>query len=195
MSLRQEPAVIEVLHAWWATAQCSVQQARAAATELHKREYIQILVLVGKALLKDCFESEARREAEKDWAEDSKDAKTMTRECFMDAIFELADHWSNGVSSAEYAAILRRLLKRITLSEDGSDDGKSVFWKQLRDVCYQDDHPVCYQDDQHTSPPPGPIKSNSFKAAMALTRHESHAQAEQLGEPPEPHRRGPNAGG
>jgi len=61
---------------------------------------------------------EARHEAEKDWADDApnKNSLAISRERFMDAIFELADHWTSGVSSAEYCSFLRRLLGRITSS-------------------------------------------------------------------------------
>jgi len=137
LQLRHNPAVLEPLHEFWATAQRSVQQAatRAEASDLKKREYIKIMVLVGKALLKDFFEVEARHEAERDWAEDAKDpqANSISRETFMDAIFQLADHWTPDVSAEGYSSFLWRLLKRIAISEPGKS---LLFWRQPADVRY-----------------------------------------------------------
>mmetsp|Transcript_26862 Transcript_26862/g.75293 ORF Transcript_26862/g.75293 Transcript_26862/m.75293 type:complete len:911 (-) Transcript_26862:591-3323(-) len=141
LQLRHDPAVLEPLHEWWATAQRSVQQSasRSDACELIKREYIRIMVLVGKAMLRDFFEVEARHEAEKDWAEDAKSptAKTIGREQFMDAIFQLADHWTHGVSAEEYTSFLWRLLKRIAISDEGKG---GLFWRHLSEVRYMHPH-------------------------------------------------------
>jgi hypothetical protein len=114
LKLRHDPAVLEPLHEFWATAQRSVQQAaiRAEASDLKKEEYVRVMVLVGKAMLKNFSQVEARHEAENDWAADAKDpsAVSISREAFMDAIFQLADHWTLGVSCEEYASFLWRLL-------------------------------------------------------------------------------------
>jgi hypothetical protein len=164
LQLRHDPAVLEALHEFWATAQRSVQQAatRAEASDLKKREYIKIMVLVGKAMLKDFFEVEARHEAEKDWAEDAKDpnAKSITREAFMDAIFQLADHWTPGVSSQEYSSFLWRLLKRISISEAGKS---GLFWRQPADVRYMDPEarPAPSTDERLAPAPSGPKKTAS----------------------------------
>ena len=66
----------------------------------------------------------------------------MTRELWLDAIFELADTWTHGVDAAEYACFLRRVLDRISWLEaapsaaaargqraTGLLTGRRLFWR------------------------------------------------------------------
>ena len=65
--------------------------------------------------------------AEEDWAADSRDGLTMPRELFMDALFQIADLYTDTASAVDYAAFLRRVLERCIPKGVSSDE--AVFWK------------------------------------------------------------------
>ena len=51
-------------------------------------------------------EAEAVESVRDDWQHDSGGADCLTREMFMDCVFELADVWTHGVSASEYSSFL-----------------------------------------------------------------------------------------
>ena len=46
--------------------------------------------------------------------------KLLRRKAFMDSLFELADHWTRGVSAEEYAKFLKRLFEAISVEVDAA---------------------------------------------------------------------------
>ena len=75
---------------------------------------------------------EAEAAAEDDWASDSKGQETLSREAFMDAIFELADMWTKTIDPHEYVEFLGTLFGRLAKQDaDGF-----YFWRELHEVEY-----------------------------------------------------------
>ena len=90
--LRNHPDVVEILQSWWSTAQRNMQMYGDRSAALLEREnYVQVSMLLYKAMMEEYDEAEARASAEDDWEHDSKGEERMGRERFMDSIFELAD--------------------------------------------------------------------------------------------------------
>ena len=138
--LRKAPAVVEELQRWWSTAQRSVQSGvDAAASTVAREDYIRISRLLSKAMLPDFVAEEAQRAAEEDWEDDSAGSPTLSRERFMDCIFELADVWTEHISEGEYVRFLSGLFERIAYPGPWTPSGSMWFWRHEKDVDYADE--------------------------------------------------------
>jgi hypothetical protein len=138
--LRKAPAVVEELQRWWSTAQRSVQSGvDAAASTVAREDYIRISRLLSKAMLPDFDADEAQRAAEEDWEDDSAGSPSLSRERFMDCIFELADVWTEHISEGEYVRFLSGLFERIAYPGQWTPSGSTWFWRHEKDVDYTDD--------------------------------------------------------
>jgi len=116
LSLRRDALVSDTLQKWW-----KVMQNTFAVSEkvpcvcLTEDQFVVVLRKIAKTLLaadeydKDDVEQAARE----DWAVDSCGQEQMTREMFMDALFELCDLWTDGISAQEYHDFLVALLKQV----------------------------------------------------------------------------------
>ena len=82
--LRDHPAVLEVLDVWW---DC----CRGKDNTVGRSLYVNFCKKVYKAMIEVWEEDEAQETAEEDWDNDSKGASALSREAYLDAIFELAD--------------------------------------------------------------------------------------------------------
>ncbi|KOO28984.1 sporangia induced hypothetical protein [Chrysochromulina tobinii] len=138
--LRKAPAVVEELQRWWSTAQRSVQSGvDAAASTVAREDYIRISRLLSKAMLPDFDADEAQRAAEEDWEDDSAGSPSLSRERFMDCIFELADVWTEHISEGEYVRFLSGLFERIAFAGPWTPSGSTWFWRHEKDVEYTDE--------------------------------------------------------
>ncbi|KAL1525035.1 hypothetical protein AB1Y20_019908 [Prymnesium parvum] len=123
--LRLHPLVREALEPWWHTAQHSMRAAGGDGERISRQEYIRIFTCVFTAMVEDSFnESEAIASAQEDWERDSKGNATMGRNDFLDALFELADMWTDTIGAEEYASFLNLTLKSVTQM-----DGDHLTWK------------------------------------------------------------------
>ena len=106
--LRSDKAVLEVLQDWWLTAQHSMRSENqwSKGTTLGRDDYVRICVKIYKAMIQDYDEAEALECAQDDWRNDCKGEEELSRERFMDAMFELADVWTKTIDAAEYAELL-----------------------------------------------------------------------------------------
>lgn len=97
--LRIHPDVVEQLQLWWNTAQNSMRQAHGAdyeASAVTRNEYVKVSRLLSKVMLEEFDEDQAQQCAEEDFATDAKGQETLSREQFMNAIYECAHalRWS-----------------------------------------------------------------------------------------------------
>ena len=138
--LRTHPLVVAELERWWATAVRSIKGRGSEqgalsrpfdldpeCVELEKRDYLKVLRRLYKALLGEALDKQA---ADEDWRNDARGGRTMSSQLFMDALFELADVWTAGVSPVEYRDFLAKLFVKVT---DGSPPD-SFFWKSQNRV-------------------------------------------------------------
>ena len=93
-SLRQDANVLEALQQWWSCAQRSMQSEKHEGTSLSRDNYVRICLKVYKAMIEDFVEAEAAECAAQDWVQDSKGESELSRELFMDAMFELGKRTS-----------------------------------------------------------------------------------------------------
>ena len=119
--LRVDHDVSEALQQWWVVAQRSLLHAGAARLDLIDRAaYIGIFATVAAHLTGESGEETLAAVAE-DFESDSRGCGGLSRELFLDAVFELADTWTRGVSAGEYTGFLRSLLEQVSrpIGEDG----------------------------------------------------------------------------
>ena len=130
--LRHSPEVLEVLQLWWACAQRSMQSEKLQVTALARDDYVRLCTKIYKAMIESFDEAEAAECSEEDWLQDSQGEAELSRERFLDAMFELADVWTRTIEPAEYAAFMRDLFGHVAHSKDGVD----YFWKADADIVY-----------------------------------------------------------
>ena len=121
LGLRRDKAVLETLDALWLATMRTAMRARnellagqpgptarrrGSVLEfgLNQDEYVSYLLRLFRLLVPDVSADEAARTAQDDWDADRKERPSITRELFMDAMFELIDHWTESISASEYAA-------------------------------------------------------------------------------------------
>lgn len=84
------------------------------ADRLGEQEYFAIFLKVYKAMVDEFSMAEASKAVRDDWQDDCGGKGYLTAESFMDAVFELADVWTETTDAAEYVQFLRRLLDDVT---------------------------------------------------------------------------------
>lgn len=125
-NLREHPAVIQALEKWWAMLPTTFG-------ELAKPTYIQMSLSISKVLFPKFVHIEALAMAEEDWKEDAQGRKaTMTQQMLQDALFQLADLWTEGVAPSEYAEFLDVLFADVTYH--GVDDAGPPVLRPLARV-------------------------------------------------------------
>ena len=114
--------MLEALDLWWTTAANSMRLAGRTgegedAFAVCEEEYVQVSMKIYKAMIQPYDEVEAEANARKEWNDDTRGrgltSERLPNESFKDAIFELADLWTAGIDSVEYAAFLLQLFHRI----------------------------------------------------------------------------------
>lgn len=132
--IRRHQKVVNELQLWWVAAQRSMRQSHGKAYEaskLSRDEYIRISRLLSKVLLESYDADEAQQCAEEDFEADAGGGDTISREQFMDGIYELADVYTRTVEVQEYVEFLQTLFERITINKGGK-----YFWKAESAVVY-----------------------------------------------------------
>ena len=124
MALRRRPCVVDALETWWAAAQRTVSQGKTEmlCTSVSMHEYVRIFSLLFCDLTGG-DEEEAHELVLEDWRRDAAGCEAMSREMFLDAVWELADTWTVGIEEDEYVAFLTGLYERVTVSP-------GLFWCQ-----------------------------------------------------------------
>ena len=80
---------------------------------LNESQYVVIMMKVSRVLLGGGWEYySAERAAKQDWKHDSRGHGELEREAFMDAVFTIADLWTDSVEADGYAWFLRKLRTR-----------------------------------------------------------------------------------
>lgn len=136
LALRNDTCVLVELEAWWLTAMHSLSEEEAPRRAFGRRAiaragYDHVYLNIFRCMLREVDEVEAKQTLDEDWIADSDGNDVLSKERFMDALFQLADVWTDGITPAEYADFLRNLLDRISetwspgpsdLEDDDSDD-------------------------------------------------------------------------
>ena len=120
---RFEPEVLDAIAVWWEACLRSIPPMMwdgnvKRTWVLPERNYKAMLVKFCRVLLEpdeEWDEEEAQALAAASFAADSKGAVQFTRTHFADALFELADVWTETVEPAEYVAFLALAFEHIAL--------------------------------------------------------------------------------
>ena len=128
-ALRSHPRVLEALDAWWLTAQNTMQRkatgrGRTSTPQvLPKKDYLELNMLLYKAMVPEWDEEDANSTAKASWVEDAgAGAKSLTADRFRDSMFELADMHTLHIKSSEIVTFLDTLLERVSEVEFPSVD-------------------------------------------------------------------------
>ena len=120
-ALRSHPRVLEALDAWWLTAQNTMQRkatgrGRTSTPQvLPKKDYLELNMLLYKAMVPEWDEEDANSTAKASWVEDAgAGAKSLTADRFRDSMFELADMHTLHIKSSEIVTFLDTLLERVS---------------------------------------------------------------------------------
>ena len=120
-ALRSHPRVLEALDAWWLTAQNTMQRkatgrGRTSTPQvLPKKDYLELNMLLYKAMVPEWDEEDANSTAKASWVEDAgAGAKSLTADRFRDSMFELADMHTLHIKSSEIVTFLDTLLDRVS---------------------------------------------------------------------------------
>jgi len=120
MELRRDPLVREALEEWWVTVVNSLTSGGVTVEPeqcaISKEQYVLVCSRIYELLISGSFG--ARVQAAAEWDVDRKGALMMSRELWLDAIFECADTWTCGVSAEQYAAFLRHVLESVSFEID-----------------------------------------------------------------------------
>lgn len=110
--LREHPSVLQALKAYWSLFHTDDDG------NLTKKEYIGVHIRIAKALCGPNIDrGKAHEGAVMDWEMDHKDStmEGLTRDEYFDALFEVADIWSDDKDDYQsYVIFLKKLFIRIT---------------------------------------------------------------------------------
>ena len=174
--LRRHPDVVNKLQVWWDTAQRSMRIAHGntyEASMLARDEYIKVMLLISKAMMDNFDLDEAQRCAEEDFEQDAQGQDTMSREQYMDALYELADVYTMTLEPEEYVQFLHRLLNDVATP---GDDGLYFVFKKVSEIAYGGYGEEEDEESDACSASPGPSSRRSpatfdMIAISSLTAH------------------------
>ena len=137
--IRIHPAVEGELQRWWEMVQSGQSgQARGGNARgvgdtrgllMQRGEYLQLSLRIYRALIPAFDEAEAIRSAGEDWLADACGRPALTREEFLNSLFELADLWTATVEPDEYVEFLRTLLDAVAAGKPND-----YCWRPLTEV-------------------------------------------------------------
>ena len=140
LALRRARRVREALHAWWTTAlqtlwhegYCPADGEAAMLDEMaYKKIYMRVCHAMALSSGEEFNRTEAVACADEDWKADSHGGVGMPRELFMDAIFQMADIYTDEIDEAVYASFLERLLEDCIPKALAS---MRIFWASRADA-------------------------------------------------------------
>ena len=123
LALRRSVPVREALHKWWSVVLKTIGDRfdDGEVPFLDEPTFMRLCKMMYKVIDNTATEDELEEAAVSDWAQDSRDGQ-MTRELFMNSLFELADVNTPKVSAADYSSFLTALLKK------SLPKGRKAFW-------------------------------------------------------------------
>jgi len=103
-----------------------------SACEIGRERYIQLCIAIYRHLVpgrvtSNAYQLEARASAERDFARDSRGRPHLERTAFMDAMFELADHYVPSLEAADYIAFLLGLLESLSIAAAAEP---ALLWRE-----------------------------------------------------------------
>lgn len=119
-ALRNSTMVLAALGRWWSTIMHSASPFDApkigafGERGLARGGYDLVFLKVFRCMLEEFDESEAKRTLDEDWLADSEGCEVLSCEKVFDALFQLADVWTDGVNPKEYAEWLDELLCNVS---------------------------------------------------------------------------------
>ena len=141
--LRRDRRVRAVLQMVWEAAHMSYGgDGDPMAMSLGFQGYSEMMKRIPRVLLRKYDETDAINEISKDWQKDSKGSDRIERVAFCDALFELTDTWTAGISAYEYAAFLKQLLMHIARENVDGVWGWKAEEECTWDPAYGDDEEV-----------------------------------------------------
>lgn len=132
--LRHHPDVLHELQLYWETLVRSAFFARTLPgtneTVLLRQDYVRFARKIYKAMIETYDEMEATASANEDWERDCKGEPHLTRERFGDAMFELADVWTETMAAAEYVEFLHTLFEQLSFGTPPD----AYFWRDDKEI-------------------------------------------------------------
>ena len=117
-ALRHDAGVRSALDEWWDATDVDNNG------QIDRAEYLELGKALYRVMIADGDEAAAQSSAEDDWAEDSRGHAVMSGDHFRDAIFQLADLWTDGLEPETYVAFLRDLLPKM----QAAGLGRGKWW-------------------------------------------------------------------
>lgn len=114
-TLRTAPEIELILNLFWETSLRSEGgDDNIRSDALGQLGHSLCLLPIFCALMEEYDEEDARSAIAEDWVRDRRGEELLPREYFCDALFELADVWTKGISCQEYRDFLLMLLEHTT---------------------------------------------------------------------------------
>lgn len=140
--LRVQPQIVQLLEEWYISAQttelCWHGRKRnnwtvRTASGISATGYALCLLPVFKALADEFDPVKADSWVADDWNEDSQGEPMLSKLCFCDSIFQLAEIWIGSSQEEDYSRFLERLLAEVTeIIDDDEGHEQRCFKKWFR---------------------------------------------------------------
>ena len=130
-ALQSHPVIADQIRKFWQV----IDMLKDKDGRLTKHAYIELNVKLQKAMVADFDLTEAKRDAEMDWRHDAGHlgpSDAMTETDFHASMFELADHWTDGVDASEYDSFFGSVLDAIV--QDVNAHSEEWRWKPTEDI-------------------------------------------------------------
>ncbi|CAG9329088.1 unnamed protein product [Blepharisma stoltei] len=116
--IRNSPEVRESINRFWSLVK------KNPMGRVEKEVYTQLCLCFSKLLLPDFSRDDSLKVIEEDWDTDSAGADALDYKHFYDAIFQLADIWTEEVNPNTYAEFLIKIYRRITTKRVVTQNGE-----------------------------------------------------------------------
>jgi hypothetical protein len=130
-ALQSHPVIADQIRKFWQV----IDMLKDKDGRLTKHAYIELNVKLQKAMVADFDLTEAKRDAEMDWRHDAGHlgpSDAMTEQDFHASMFELADHWTDGVDASEYDSFFGSVQDAIV--QDVNAHTEEWRWKPTEDI-------------------------------------------------------------
>lgn len=105
---------------------------------IEKQYYIELCLRFSKLLLPDFSRDESLSVIEEDWEADSEGCPSLSYSQFYNAVFQLADLWTEEILPTAYSDFLLKIFRRITCKKV-IDDGVVVMKKPVIQLVFPDE--------------------------------------------------------
>ncbi|KAL1523036.1 hypothetical protein AB1Y20_017998 [Prymnesium parvum] len=105
-SLRYHREVVNALEDWWRAMESILDEHGRRAGLLNRDQYLVVFTKVHLALYPATDRNAAMTSVLADWLVDSAGESCISREVTCDALFDLADHWTDEICGTDYAVFL-----------------------------------------------------------------------------------------